>query len=162
MVVAESGGDEVHIQCSGDGVAFVAAASANRALKDTEFFARPPDTRTTPPLVEELAVYYPAERCSLADPLLLMQVTEFSCGGFVVGVTWNHGVADGAGMAQFLQAIGELVRGSPSASLAPVRWDDLLPSHLSPPTVQSPDLQAVGPRLPRHHRPLELHRPHQI
>ncbi|XP_039855338.1 acyl transferase 15-like [Panicum virgatum] len=135
MVVAGPGGDEFHIRCSGDGVAVV-AASANRALKDAEFFARSPDTRT-PPLVEELAVYYPAERCGLADPLLLMQVTEFSCGGFVVGVTWNHGVADGAGMAQFLKAVGELTRRSPSPSFAPVRWDDSLPSRLSPPTVQT-------------------------
>jgi len=132
------GGDddeELHIRCSGKGgVAFV-AASANRALKDAEFFARLPDTRT-PPLVEELAVYYPAGQCGAADPLLLMQVTEFSCGGFVVAVTWNHGVADGVGMAQFLQAVGELARGSPSPSLAPVRWDESLLS-LPPPTVQS-------------------------
>ncbi|PUZ51528.1 hypothetical protein GQ55_6G194900 [Panicum hallii var. hallii] len=133
-IAAGPGGDEVHIQCSGEGVAFV-AASANCALKDAEFFARSPDTRT-PPLVEELAVYYPAESCGPADPLLLMQVTEFSCGGFVVGVTWNHGVADGIGMAQFLQTIGELARGSPSPSLAPVRWDDSLPS-LPLPTDQT-------------------------
>jgi hypothetical protein len=54
-----SGGDdhdeELYIQWSGEGgVAFV-AASANRALKDAEFFTRSPDTRA-PPLVEELAV----------------------------------------------------------------------------------------------------------
>ena len=130
------GGDddeELHIRCSGKGgVAFV-AASANRALKDAEFFTRSPDTRA-PPLVEELAVYYPAGQCGAADPLLLMQVTEFFCGGFVVGVTWNHGAADGNGMAQFLQAAGELARGSPSPSLAPVRWDDSLPS-FPPPTI---------------------------
>lgn len=124
-----------HIRCSGEGVEFV-AASANRALKDVEFFARSPGT-TTPQLVEELiAIFHPAERCGPADPLLLMQVTEFSCGGFVVAVTWNHGVADGVGMAQFLQAVGELARGSPSPSLAPVRWDESLLS-LPPPTVQS-------------------------
>jgi len=133
-----AGPDEVHmdhIRCSGEGVEFV-AASANRALKDVEFFARSPGT-TTPQLVEELiAIFHPAERCGPADPLLLMQVTEFSCGGFVVAVTWNHGVADGVGMAQFLQAVGELARGSPSPSLAPVRWDESLLS-LPPPTVQS-------------------------
>ncbi|KAG2578845.1 hypothetical protein PVAP13_6NG138200 [Panicum virgatum] len=133
-----AGPDEVHmdhIRCSGEGAEFV-AASANRALKDVEFFARSPGT-TTPQLVEELiAIYHPAERCGPADPLLLMQVTEFSCGGFVVAVTWNHGVADGVGMAQFLQAVGELARGSPSPSLAPVRWDESLLS-LPPPTVQS-------------------------
>ena len=70
------GGDddeELHIRCSGKGgVAFV-AASANRALKDAEFFARSADTRTTP-LLDELAVYYPAERCGPADPLMMIKV----------------------------------------------------------------------------------------
>ncbi|GJM93442.1 hypothetical protein PR202_ga09999 [Eleusine coracana subsp. coracana] len=58
-----------------------------------------------------------------------MQVTEFSCGGFVVGVTFNHVAADGAGMAQFVGAVGELARGtSPAPSVVPVReWDDSLP-----------------------------------
>ncbi|KAF8658811.1 hypothetical protein HU200_059302 [Digitaria exilis] len=60
------------------------------------------------------------------DPLLLMQVTEFSCSGFVLGVTWNHALADGAGIAQFLQAVGELACGFPSSSLVPVRCDDSL------------------------------------
>ena len=58
---------------------------------------------------------------------------EFSCGGFALGVTWNHGVADGAGMAQFLQAVGELATGMPSPSVAPARWDDTVPS--LPPSV---------------------------
>ncbi|KAG2556389.1 acyl transferase 15-like [Panicum virgatum] len=145
-IVAGSGGggddeEEVHIRCSGEGVAFV-AASANCALKDAEFFARSPDTRTPPPLLDELAVDYPAECCAPADPLLLMQVTEFSCGGFVVAVTWNHGVADGIGMAQFFEAVGELARGSPSPSLAPVRWDDSL--SLPPPNVQLVSPEPMG------------------
>lgn len=59
--------------------------------------------------------------CRRGDPLLLMQVTEFSCGGFTVAVTWNHAVADGKGMAQFLQAIGELARGMPAPSVLPRR-----------------------------------------
>ena len=73
-IVAGPGGDdeEVHIRCSGEGVTFV-TASANCALKDAEFFARSADTRTTP-LLDELAVYYPAERCGPADPLMMIKV----------------------------------------------------------------------------------------
>jgi len=41
---------------------------------------------------------------------MLVQVTAFSFGGFVVGVTWNHGVGDTMGIAQFLQAVGEMAR----------------------------------------------------
>ncbi|CAN6343442.1 unnamed protein product [Urochloa humidicola] len=51
-----------------------------------------------------------------------------SGGEFVVAVTWNHAAADGAGMAQFVQAVGELARGSPS--VPPVRLDDSLPATL--------------------------------
>ncbi|CAL5012602.1 unnamed protein product [Urochloa decumbens] len=135
IVAGPGGGDDLHIQCNGEGVTFV-AASASHALKDVEFFARSSSpgsarkttTTTTLLLLDELAVYYPAERCGgPADPLLLMQVTEFSCGGFVLGATWNHGLADGAGMAQFLQAVGELARGSSQPSLVPVRSSDDLP-----------------------------------
>jgi len=55
-----------------------------------------------------------------ADPLLLVQVTEFACGGFVVGVSSNHVIADGAGTVQFLQAVGELARGISPPSCFPI------------------------------------------
>uniref|UniRef100_A0ACD6AGT2 Uncharacterized protein n=1 Tax=Avena sativa TaxID=4498 RepID=A0ACD6AGT2_AVESA len=107
-----AGADELeptHIVCTGEGVSFV-GASASCALDDA-----------VPLHLVDLSVRYPAKYCRLDDPLLLMQVTRFTCGGFVVGVTWNHIMADGAGMAQFLQALGELARGMPVPSVAPVR-----------------------------------------
>ncbi|CAO2163496.1 unnamed protein product [Urochloa humidicola] len=141
IMVAGDGGD-LHIRCNGEGVEFVAAYSSH-ALKDVDFsfLARSPSSpggaRVTLPL-HELAVHYKAEGCGPADPLLMMQVTEFSCGGFVLGVTWNHGIADGAGMAQFLQAVGEIARGSPAPSLVPVRLlDDLRPPISQPVIVPS-------------------------
>ncbi|KAG2551177.1 hypothetical protein PVAP13_9KG381500 [Panicum virgatum] len=72
------------------------------------------------------AIAYPSEPSRDSDPLLLVQVTEFACGGFEVGVTWNHVAADGAGMAQFLQAVGELARGVSPPSVSPVShwWPD--------------------------------------
>ncbi|GJN16175.1 hypothetical protein PR202_gb03135 [Eleusine coracana subsp. coracana] len=85
-------------------------------------------------MLDELNLYQPkAEGCRPTDPLLLMQVTEFTCGRFVLGVTWNHGITDGIGVAQFLRAVGELACGSPSPSVVPVRWDPLLPIH--PPSI---------------------------
>ncbi|RCV06689.1 hypothetical protein SETIT_1G183200v2 [Setaria italica] len=116
--------DESHIQCTGEGVAFV-AASASCAFKEVEFFD--PSSSRPKALVNELVSHYPPEGCGPTDPLLLMQVTEFSCGGFIVGVVWNHAVADGVGIAQFLQALGELARGQSSPSVVPVRWDGSLP-----------------------------------
>ena len=108
------------IACTGEGVVFV-AASARCTLHD----ARLSDQRPAIP-VEDLTVTY-AGLYNKDPPLLLTQVTEFSCGGFVVGVTWNHVVADGVGMAQFLQAVGEFAQGFSSPSVEPVRVDNFLP-----------------------------------
>ncbi|NP_001168474.1 Acyl transferase 15-like [Zea mays] len=106
------------IACTDEGVTFVGAA-ASCALKEA----------TTRALQEmDLAVCYPGLLCRDAEPLLLVQVTEFACGGFVVGVTSNHVAADGLGMAQFLKALGELARGTSPPSCIPVRsWDESLP-----------------------------------
>ncbi|CAD6261348.1 unnamed protein product [Miscanthus lutarioriparius] len=119
-------GDQLKIACTGEGVVFV-GASASCTLKE----ARLSDPR--PVLtVKDLTISY-AGQYSTDPSLLQMQVTEFSCGGFVVGVTWNHVVTDGAGMAQFLQAVGEFARGFPSSpSVWPVRVDHALPE-LPPP-----------------------------
>ncbi|XP_025803815.1 acyl transferase 15-like [Panicum hallii] len=133
-IVARGGddGDDAYIECNDEGVVFV-AASTSHALKEVICFDWSPDARK---LLDELVVYYPAMTiCGPGDPLLMVQVTEFSCGGFVLGVIWNHGVADGAGMSQFLQAVGELAGGLPSPSVAPVRWDGSLPS-LSPSVLE--------------------------
>jgi len=116
------------IACTGEGVVFV-AASARCTLHD----ARLSDQRPAIP-VEDLTVTYAALYNKDPPPLVLMQVTEFSCGGFVVGVTWNHVVADGFGMAQFMQAVGEFARGFSSPSVEPVRVDNLLPE-LPPPII---------------------------
>jgi len=91
---------------------------------------------------DDLAMNY-AGRYSTDSPLLLVQVTEFCCGGFVVGVTWNHVVTDGAGMAQFLQAVGEFARGFPSSpSVWPVRVDHTLPE--LPPPITTMTKALVG------------------
>ncbi|KAJ1269864.1 hypothetical protein BS78_06G010400 [Paspalum vaginatum] len=112
---------EVRLSCTGEGVTFV-AASASCAL-DLDELAK------STALLKDLTVWYPGELCRHAEPLVLVQVTVFACGGFVVGVTWNHLLADGAGIGQFLGAVGELARGvvpAPSVERAR-RWDDSRP-----------------------------------
>ncbi|CAN6381313.1 unnamed protein product [Urochloa humidicola] len=140
-IVTGSDCGEVHINCNGEGVAFV-SASADCALKEAMSLDRSPGTRT---LLDELAVYYPAMRCGPNDPLLLMQVTEFSCGGFVVGVTANHAVGDGAGWAQFLQAVGEMARGFSAPTIVPVRLDGSLLSRPQPVVSLSQVMTSIDP-----------------
>uniref|UniRef100_A0A0E0E5X2 Uncharacterized protein n=1 Tax=Oryza meridionalis TaxID=40149 RepID=A0A0E0E5X2_9ORYZ len=116
----DGGGDNVVLSCTGEGggVPFVAATASCR-LDDVD------DGDDLP--LADLAIWYGGESCQMSDPLLMMQVTEFECGGFVVGVTWNHGVADTYGLAQFLRAVGELACGLPSPSVIPVRYDESMP-----------------------------------
>ncbi|KAM3393584.1 hypothetical protein ACQJBY_014357 [Aegilops geniculata] len=114
---ADEDGVLLHVACTGEGVPFV-AASAGCALQDHGLLHAPFSTTH----LDDLAVYYPApEGCRSTDPMLLMQVTEFACGGFTVGVTWNHMLADATGIAQFLQAVGELTRAEADASVPSVK-----------------------------------------
>uniref|UniRef100_A0A0E0QVS7 Uncharacterized protein n=1 Tax=Oryza rufipogon TaxID=4529 RepID=A0A0E0QVS7_ORYRU len=133
-LAAGEGNDDVHIDCTGEGVTFV-AASANCTIKQLmlDIDGRSPDAATA--VQRELIVDYPANGFGRADPLVLMQVTAFACGGFVVGVTWNHGAADGFGIAQFLQAVGELARGLPTTSVIPVRCDESIQAMSLPPSL---------------------------
>ncbi|GJN37224.1 hypothetical protein PR202_gb26183 [Eleusine coracana subsp. coracana] len=145
-----AGADE--IQCTGEGVVFV-AASADCSLEQSTLFKEEqpspasPSGATSRALLDDLAVYYdPADGC-VAKPLMLMQVTEFSCGGFVLGVTWNHAIGDTTGIAQFLQAVGEMARGMSSPSVLPSRiWDDSLIPSLSPSAVVALQQQSMANR----------------
>lgn len=49
---------------------------------------------------------------SLEDlPLLLIQVTTFNCGGFVIGLGTNHTLVDGMAAVEFMQNYASVVRG---------------------------------------------------
>ncbi|CAL5032764.1 unnamed protein product [Urochloa decumbens] len=139
------------IACTDDGATFVAASASCPLCEATAAALHEMD---------DLAVLYLGLLCRDADPLLMVQVTEFACGGFVVGVTSNHVVADGAGMSQFLRAVADLARDGvappPSRLLFPIRtWDGgalcrslpvpVLAVPKSPATIQ----QEPPPRLAR-------------
>ena len=62
-------------------------------------------------------------------------MTKFTCGGLAVGICFSHMVFDGQGAAQFLKAAGEMARGLPAPSVAPV-WDrDAIPGPPPPPKL---------------------------
>ncbi|KAE8809461.1 hypothetical protein D1007_13879 [Hordeum vulgare] len=111
-LAAEGDGELLRIEGAA-GVMFV-AASAGYALADV-----------AAPLLGGLVARYPGGICRHADPLLLVQVTEFACGGFAVAGTWNHVLTDGEGMAQLMGVVGEFARGAlPAPSVVPLRADD--------------------------------------
>ncbi|CAN6271011.1 unnamed protein product [Urochloa humidicola] len=123
--MATGAGGDVHLACTGEGVAF-ASATAICTLHDIRFLHASSPATTL--VRDELSLRYGGSgRCGMSDPLVMIQVTEFACGGYVVAATWNHGLADASGMAQFLRAVGELARGIPSPAVVPIRYDESFP-----------------------------------
>lgn len=56
------------------------------------------------------------------------QITTFTCGGFVMGLRFNHASADGLGSAQFITAVGDLARGLPEPAVEPVWARETFPN----------------------------------
>ncbi|KAL0919313.1 hypothetical protein M5K25_011399 [Dendrobium thyrsiflorum] len=129
---------EVKVACRGEGAWFVEAVAECR-LEDVRFLERP--------LMISKDELFPAISQMDVDPVdvpLIMQVTEFACGGFVVGLITVHTIADGVGAAQFLNAIGEMARGLPEPTITPIWASDLIPN---PPKLRRPGRSPVFPTL---------------
>ncbi|WVZ96761.1 hypothetical protein U9M48_042360 [Paspalum notatum var. saurae] len=106
----------LHVDCSADGVWFVEAAVGCR-LDDVDYLEYPMQIPKDELLPHPLPRPSPEEEAKL---ILLVQVTTFDCGGFVVGFRFSHAVADGVGAARFMAAVGELARGG--EQLEPPVW----------------------------------------
>ncbi|QHN84774.1 uncharacterized protein DS421_16g531570 [Arachis hypogaea] len=75
-----------------------------------------------------------------------MQVTQFGCGGFVIGLVFCHTICDGLGAAQFLNAVGELARGLHNPTIEPLWHRHFAPS--PPPSPSPPPLPKLPPTMP--------------
>ncbi|KAF0910330.1 hypothetical protein E2562_001510 [Oryza meyeriana var. granulata] len=57
---------------------------------------------------------YPASNPHPKDSLILLfHVTQFACGGFVVGFHFSHAVVDGPDAVQFMTTVREITRDGP-------------------------------------------------
>ncbi|KAF7096897.1 hypothetical protein CFC21_098782 [Triticum aestivum] len=123
--LALSDGGELVVDCTGEGVWFV-EATASCTLEEVDYLEYP--------LMVPKDELLPHPTYPASDPLaedsviLLVQVTQFACGGFVVGFRFSHAVADGPGAAQFMSAMGEIARGRAAPSLAPAWGREAIPS----------------------------------
>ncbi|CAO2038827.1 unnamed protein product [Urochloa humidicola] len=88
-------GGKLAVDCNGEGVAFADADVAVR-LEELGAPLLPPY-----PCVEELFLDAGDAHVVVGKPIVFMQVTRFRCGGFAIGVSINHCIADGFGMVQF-------------------------------------------------------------
>ncbi|OIT03933.1 PREDICTED: acyl transferase 4 [Nicotiana attenuata] len=122
----------LQIDCSAQGIWFE-EASADCTLYDVNYLDEPAalEDSTFDKLLPQLhsSSPHPIGHDTFMDPLVLVQVTEFKCGGFVMGLTFCHSICDGLGAAQFLKAVGEFARGVEKLSATPV-WcrEYLLPT----------------------------------
>ncbi|CAO2036433.1 unnamed protein product [Urochloa humidicola] len=91
---------EPELLCSGRGVDFTEASSGGAALRDLQLG-----------LVDEgVQKLMPAKKAGV----IAVQVTKFSCGGAVIGCTFNHRVCDAYSFNMFLVAWAAAARGGPA------------------------------------------------
>lgn len=135
----EAGDDrKLVVDCTGQGVVFIEAESDIR-LEQLGDRIRPPF-----PYWEKLLPELEGSMDILHSPLLHIQVTHLSCGGFVLGVWMNHVIFDATGFIQFLRAAGELATGAVRPSVWPVWERDLLSIRSTP---QLPSANACKPPM---------------
>ncbi|XP_072960257.1 acyl transferase 7-like [Typha angustifolia] len=133
--LSQSESGELQVNCTGEGVWFI-EASASCSLEDVDYLEYPLMVSK-----DELLPHPNKPTLEASDEdamILLVQVTEFSCGGFVVGFRFSHAVADGPGAAQFMNAVGEIARGRTQPTVEPAWFRDAIPDPPKAPTGPLP------------------------
>ncbi|EEC78481.1 hypothetical protein OsI_18372 [Oryza sativa Indica Group] len=134
--VEGDGGGEVAVACTGEGAWFVEATAAC-SLEEVKLLDHPMV------IPKEELLPEPAPDVQPLDIPLMMQlggkekleVTEFTCGGFVVGLISVHTIADGLGAGQFINAVADYARGLAKPRVSPVWARDAIPD---PPRMPAP------------------------
>ncbi|XP_058104015.1 benzyl alcohol O-benzoyltransferase-like [Magnolia sinica] len=126
--IREGPGRKLTVECTGEGLAFI-EADADVSLKQFGDELHPPF-----PCLEKLLYDVPGMGEIINCPLLLIQVTRLTCGGFIFALRLNHTMSDGSGIVQFMSAVGELARGARAPSVLP-SWGRERLSARDPPRV---------------------------
>ncbi|XP_006350348.1 methanol O-anthraniloyltransferase-like [Solanum tuberosum] len=124
--IIEGPNRKLMVNCNSEGIMFI-EADANVELEKLGDSILPPC-----PYLEELLYNEPGSVGIIGCPLMLVQVTHFTCGGFVVGFKVNHTMMDAYGFKMFLNALSELIQGASAPSILPVWQRDLLSARSSP------------------------------
>ncbi|CAN6358486.1 unnamed protein product, partial [Urochloa humidicola] len=137
----EVGARKLVVDCTGEGVMFV-EADADVRLAELEAAGLTPPF----PCADQLLFDVEGSSGILNCPLLLIQVIRLLCGGFVLGLRFNHTICDAIGLIQFLSAVAELARGLPTPTVAPPWSRELLEARNPPrPLFPHPMFDAVPP-----------------
>ncbi|XP_074564886.1 omega-hydroxypalmitate O-feruloyl transferase-like [Curcuma longa] len=95
------------VDCTSEGAVFV-EAHADCEMDDIGDIGKP-----DPATLGKLVYNVPGAKNILEIPPLVAQVTKFTCGGFILGLSMNHCMFDGLGAMEFVNSWGETARGLP-------------------------------------------------
>eukprot|EP01018_Ginkgo_biloba_P004926 Gb_26886 [translate_table: standard] len=120
------------LECTGEGVLFI-EADADVSLQEFG------DLLPPFPCWDELLYDVPGSATVINSPILLIQVTRLTCGGFIFALRLNHSVSDAVGLVQFMKVLGEIAKGAAQPSVTPV-WERerLLPRNMNNLTIKYP------------------------
>ncbi|CAM8919146.1 unnamed protein product [Rhodiola kirilowii] len=117
------------VDCTGEGAVFV-EAEADCSMDDIGDMTKP-----DPVKLGKLVYDIPGAENILQIPPLVVQVTKFKCGGFVLGLGMNHCMFDGLGAMEFVNSWGEMARGL-SLKVPPFVDRSILKAR-TPPNIES-------------------------
>ncbi|CAN1328584.1 Shikimate O-hydroxycinnamoyltransferase [Linum perenne] len=139
--LAEDEKGRLEVECNGEGVLFVEAEVDLRLNQIDESTPSSELLKLVPTPNSELLKLVPRIDYSQeisSDPLLLLQVTRFRCGGVSLGLGISHRLADGVSTASFINAWSNMARGLPPTAL---------------PFLDRTHLRARNPPSPKFHHP---------
>ncbi|KAH9290587.1 hypothetical protein KI387_034704 [Taxus chinensis] len=110
---------ELEVDCTGEGALFFEAMADDNLSVLGDFDYHNPAFGK---LLYSLTLNTPIHDLHL----LVVQVTRFTCGGFVVGLSLDHTICDGRGAGQFFKAFADMARGEVKPSLEPIWNRELL------------------------------------
>ncbi|KAF8724303.1 hypothetical protein HU200_021332 [Digitaria exilis] len=124
IVDGPEGRSTARMELTGEGAWFVHAV-ASCTLDDVAGLDHHPFAIPVQDLLPDFAL---PPNVQPLDVPAMMQVTEFACGGFVVGLSSSHTLTDGLGAGQFINAVADYARGLPNPRVGPI-WarGDLVP-----------------------------------
>ncbi|KAM3266792.1 hypothetical protein P3L10_003787 [Capsicum annuum] len=105
--LVEGSNRKLMVNCNSEGILFV-EVDANVELEKISDSIKLPNC----PYLDLLLYNVSDSDGIIGSPLLIIQVTRFSCGGFAVGFRHNHTMMDAYGLKMFLHALSELIQGA--------------------------------------------------
>jgi hypothetical protein len=121
----EAPAGKLAVDCTGEGVLFV-EADVDVSLED--FGGLHPPFPGWGDLLHDV----PGSQAITNSPLVLVQVTRLRCRGFTFAMRWNHVMSDGVSIVQFMNALGEMARGTTTASVRPVWKREIIRPRTNP------------------------------